>query len=244
MSNITGLTFPNQNVPPKADGRLATALLRDGVISGCELSFSGATVTIGAGSLIAAGRHMLVESDVTLAMNAYTGVARIIVDIDTTKTATQADFEQADFDVQYALSRAALPALEKEDINGSGTHYQLPVALLDLAAGTVSAADYLLAPAYSARPMRRMELTGAAAITCEDETLYSVASASSLTINCPDAAVSGSYMCHIIAFFTGTPSITISGAENYTGYDLQTASSGDTWEFSILNGYVIGQRWT
>ena len=56
MSGIQGITFDNQVVTAKDHGRLFHALLRDGVISGCNITKTTTSITVGTGYLLVAGR--------------------------------------------------------------------------------------------------------------------------------------------------------------------------------------------
>ena len=46
MSNFTGVTFAKQKVSPSDDAVIRRAVLTDGILFGCELSYSGSTLTM------------------------------------------------------------------------------------------------------------------------------------------------------------------------------------------------------
>lgn len=63
---IAGRTFPNQKVPAAAHGAVFRGALSDGVLSGCELSFTGKNLTIGKGLFIEGGREVEITAAVLL----------------------------------------------------------------------------------------------------------------------------------------------------------------------------------
>jgi aspartate aminotransferase-like enzyme len=58
MSNIHGINFDNQTVTAKDHGHLFHCVIVDGIMSGCELSFSGTSLVITPGYLLVGGREM------------------------------------------------------------------------------------------------------------------------------------------------------------------------------------------
>lgn len=140
MSNLKGSFFPYQVIPSKALGALGAKAVRDGVLTGCAVSFTGTALTIGKGFLIACGRVMEVPGAVTLAIDGATsGYARVSVKIDTAKTSTRETFEQADFLVEYSSTEDGFTEAYAEDINLDGTLYQLPLCVVSLSAAGVAA---------------------------------------------------------------------------------------------------------
>ena len=55
MSNIHGINFDNQTVTAKDHGHLFHCVIVDGIMSGCELSFSGTSLVITPGYLLVGG---------------------------------------------------------------------------------------------------------------------------------------------------------------------------------------------
>lgn len=130
--SLTGITFSNQKITPSDDGRLYGAMLSDGILTGCGITFAAATLSIAAGSLLIGTRELRTSGETLSITGATSGYARVIVDIDLTRAATKASFEQAQFQVEYAASPDAFPALEQQDINTAGTHYQASFCVVSL----------------------------------------------------------------------------------------------------------------
>lgn len=137
--NIRGITFAEQAVTPTDDAIVRRAILGDGILSGCDVSYSGSTLTMASGYIIACGRAF----QVTAAQNwpvvdATSGFARLLLTIDLTKTATMDAFEQISSSIEYASARDGFPALRQDDINISGTKYQIVAAVVSLGAGGIT----------------------------------------------------------------------------------------------------------
>lgn len=130
--SLTGITFSNQKITPSDDGRLYGSLLSDGILTGCGITFAAATLSIAAGSLLIGTRELRTSGETLSITGATSGYARVIIDIDLTRAATKTSFEQAQLQVEYAASPDAFPALEQQDINTAGTHYQASFCVVSL----------------------------------------------------------------------------------------------------------------
>lgn len=134
---IQGITFDNQLVSARNDGALYSGILEDGIINGCVLNFTGNTLTIGAGYVIIAGRLLRLASSETVTTQASGAVARVTFELDMNREATEESFTQARIFVQYAANVSQLPDLVQDDINGSGTIYQMELCILELNQGNI-----------------------------------------------------------------------------------------------------------
>lgn len=130
--SLTGITFANQKITPSDDGRLYGAMLADGILTGCGITFAAATLSVAEGSLLIGTRELRTSGETLSITGAASGYARVIIDIDLTRAATKTSFEQAQFKIQYAASVSAFPDLIQQDINGSGTHYQAEFCVVSL----------------------------------------------------------------------------------------------------------------
>lgn len=130
--SLTGITFANQKITPSDDGRLYGAMLADGILTGCGITFAAATLSVAAGSLLIGTRELRTSGETLSVTGATSGYARVIVDIDLTRAATKESFEQAQFRVEYAASPDAFPALVQQDINAAGTHFQSVFCVVSL----------------------------------------------------------------------------------------------------------------
>ncbi len=133
MADFSGVTFAKQNVTPADDGLIRRALLSDGVLTGCNFSYSGYTLTMGSGVLIACGRQIRHPSAQNWAVvGAKSGYARLVLDIDLTKSSTKDLFEQVSTLLEYATAENGFTDLTQEDINVAGSRYQIVLCVVSL----------------------------------------------------------------------------------------------------------------
>lgn len=138
-ANFTGVTFPNQKVTPAHDAVVRRAVLADGILTGCEFSYSGYTLTMTAGQLIICGRQIIHPSSQNWVVSGATsGVARLLLTIDVTRTSTKDTFDQVLDQIQYATDVNGFPALDQTDINASGTRYQVAACVVSLGPGGIT----------------------------------------------------------------------------------------------------------
>ena len=145
--SLTGITFANQKITPSDDGRLYGAMLADGILTGCGITFAAATLSVAAGSLLIGTRELRTSGETRSVTGATSGYARVIIDIDLTRAATKTSFEQAQFQIQYAASLDAFASLERQDINTAGTHYQAVFCVLSLGTAGITGVVSSLASA-------------------------------------------------------------------------------------------------
>ena len=137
--NIRGITFAEQAVTPADDAIVRRAMLGDGVLTGCDVTYSGSTLTLASGYIIACGRSFQITTAQNFAVvDATSGVARLLLTIDLTKTATENSFDQIGFSIEYASAEDCVVDLGKDDINLSGTKYQIVCAVVSLGTGGIT----------------------------------------------------------------------------------------------------------
>lgn len=137
--NFRGVTFAEQDVTPADDAIVRRAIMPDGILTGCEISYSGSTLTMAAGYIIACGRtfqHIAAQN--WAVVDATSGFARLVLTIDLTKTATEATFNQIESSIEYAAAEDGFVDLEQSDINLSGTRYQIAAAVVSLGTGGIT----------------------------------------------------------------------------------------------------------
>lgn len=130
---FSGVTFAEQRVTPSDDGQLHRAILPDCFLSGCALSYSGTTLSMGAGALLLCGRQIRHNAAQNWPITgAVSGYARLVLTVDLSKTSTEDAFEQVVPEVQYATAAAGFAPLEQADINASGIRYQAEICIVSL----------------------------------------------------------------------------------------------------------------
>lgn len=128
MSNFAGVTFANQHIAPEDDAAVRRAIFADGILTGCSLVFSGSTLTMESGYLMLCGRQIRHADTQSWGTSGHTsGFARLVLTIDLTHTATEEEFNQVADTLEYADTLDNFADLVQEDINASGTKYQVQV---------------------------------------------------------------------------------------------------------------------
>ena len=137
--NFTGVTFAKQKVTPSDDAIIRRAILPDGILYGCEMSYSGSTLTMAAGQILMCGRQVKHPASQNWAVvDATSGYARLLLTIDLTKTATKETFEQVLDSIEYASSEDGFPDLDQTDINVFGSRYQVVACVVSLGTGGIT----------------------------------------------------------------------------------------------------------
>lgn len=137
--NFTGVTFAKQKVTPSYDAIVRRALLTDGTLTGCDISYSGSTLTMAAGQLMICGRQIVHPASQNWSVTGQTsGFARLILTIDLTRTSTKDTFDQVVDSIQYASDADGFETLEQTDINTTGTKYQVDVCVVSLGPGGIT----------------------------------------------------------------------------------------------------------
>ena len=139
MEYLKGIVFTAQTMTPKAHARAMEQVLNDGILSGCTVTGSGTNATIAAGYLCVKGRTIEVASATSITASAAypNGYGRLVLSLDLTQTSTSEINHQAYVDWEYS-STESFPTLTQEDINGTGTLYQIPLATVRFASGNIS----------------------------------------------------------------------------------------------------------
>lgn len=150
-SKFAGVTFDEQAATPSDDAIIRRAILDDGILTGCEFSYTGSTLTMTAGQLMICGRQVKHPSTQNWAVaDATTGFARLLLTIDLTRTSSKDTFEQVVDTIEYASAVDGFADLVQDDINASGTKYQIVAAVVSLASGGISGIVSQLAPTSAA----------------------------------------------------------------------------------------------
>ena len=137
--SFTGVTFANQKVSPSDDAIIRRAILPDGILTGCGISYSGSTLTMASGQLMVCGRQIRHPSAQNWAVvDATSGFARLVLTVDLTRTASKETFDQVTTSIEYASAEDGFVELEQSDINVSGTRYQVAVCVVSLGAGGIT----------------------------------------------------------------------------------------------------------
>lgn len=137
--SFTGVTFANQTFTPISDAVLYRSAFTDGILKGCVFDYSGATLTLTAGWLIIAGREIQVPTAQNFAADqATSGYARLLLTVDLTRAASTQVFDQVTATIEYSNTLGGFASLTQQDINASGTVYQVVGAIMPLRIGGIA----------------------------------------------------------------------------------------------------------
>lgn len=126
-----GVTFPGRRVGCTDDALMHSRMLANGIMEGCRIHAQGNVLTMDPGVLQVCGRQIRHPGAHDWVLTGSTStVARIVLTIDTTQASTADTFQQVADQVDYAASEKGLPDLIQEDINASGSRYQMVLAVL------------------------------------------------------------------------------------------------------------------
>lgn len=137
--NFVGVTFAEQRVTPSDDAKVRRVILSDGFLNGCELSYTGSTLSMAAGDLLLLGRQISHPTAQNWAIaDATSGYARLVLTVDLSRASTQSAFDQVVDTIEYATSVDGFAALRQDNINGSGAKYQVAACVVSLGSNGIA----------------------------------------------------------------------------------------------------------
>lgn len=255
--SINGITFDKRIVNSRDDARIREKMLSDGILAGCDMTYSGKDLTIGAGYFLIKGRELEVSQPETVPSNTTetNGYGRLRIVLDLTAEPSETNFTQYRWEWDYQAANSGWPALTQEDIN-DGTHneYEAEFCIVKFTSGNISSV-------VSQLPTGEITVNTAAAPalgTLAHNTEYrctngSITTAPTLTI----AAISSTSTQFFAAVIYKSPGTTAPAVTNNSGYTAKwqgldvssgtfSPKSGVVYRLSIvfdgiyLNIYVSG----
>lgn len=123
---LQGITFDNQSVAARDHGALFAGILKDGIVAGCDLSYTGATLSMATGYIIACGRLIRNTAAQSVNVTGTSGYSQVILTVDVSNDGTFS------FSSVNAVT-PSFPALTQEDINdGVSTTYQMELCVCEM----------------------------------------------------------------------------------------------------------------
>lgn len=147
--SFKGVNFTNQRLLAADLGRLLQLLCQDGIVYGCDLSYSGYNLSMSPGMIVVGGRLLRLDTTQTWTISGATsGYARVVLTIDLSRTSTAYTFDQVQTRVDYS-SYGSFAGLTKGDINGVATLYEVELAQVYLNYYGISSITAQLPPGKS-----------------------------------------------------------------------------------------------
>ena len=137
---INGITFDARMVRARDDGIVRSKIFGDGILTGCNIAYSGKNLTIGAGYFIVAGRLIEVTSPETIPSDttAPGGYGRLRFVVDLTVEPSETAFAQYRWEWDYNTVNSGWPSMWQNDINSTGTVYEIVMAVVSFSASNIS----------------------------------------------------------------------------------------------------------
>lgn len=137
---LNGLIFDRRNNTAKNWRSILAEIMGDGIIgSGCEVTSTSNSITVGGGHFILKGA--VIENNgadtIPVTPTLTDGYVRLICRIDLTQEASETGPGQAGWVTDFSAT-PTFPALVQEDINGAGAVYEGEIAVLQIVSGNIT----------------------------------------------------------------------------------------------------------
>lgn len=137
---LNGLIFDRRNNTAKNWRSILAEIMGDGIIgSGCEVTSTSNSITVGGGHFILKGA--VIENNGTdtipVTPTLTDGYVRLICRIDLTQEASETGPGQVGWVTDFSAT-PTFPALTQEDINGTGAVYEGEIAVLQIVSGNIA----------------------------------------------------------------------------------------------------------
>ena len=129
--SINGRGFDLRAQNAAVDRARIHALMSDGIIRGCALTFTGTSITMGVGSFVVQGAITEIDAAETTDLSApiANGYVRLIFHVDLDEVPSTTEFTQGWFTYDYSATLSGFSALTQEDINGTGSVYEKEIGV-------------------------------------------------------------------------------------------------------------------
>lgn len=206
---LNGVNFEAQEFTPSSDCAIWRRCVHDGILQGMAITVAGSGIKVAPGWIMAGGKELQLPTAITVpATEQLSGFARLVVNVDLSRTATEQSFQQGWIEIEYANSRNAFSSLVKGNLAGSGTVYQMVLCVVSLGSagitGIVSTCGYAYAHALG------IQLTLLASGWANDQQ----------TVRC-DGVTADSDETHVLCTYA------VASKEDFLGADIDLIAQGD-----------------
>ena len=221
---LNGVNFTDQQFTPSSDCAIWRKLVADGILEGMAITAVGSTLNVAAGWLMAGGKQLQLPAAISVpCTGASSGKARLVVNVDLSKTATEETFSQGWIDLEY---EADWTTLTQDDLAGSGTIYLMVLAVVELSSGGITGIVQTCGEAYGRGRGVAVTLPAAswAATVVDGVTVYRQTTR-------VDGVLADATKCNV------TVSYAWPSKQAYQGADVDCIAQGDgtlTWNAVVL----------
>ena len=137
---ISGIIFDNQVPTAKGLRGAFKSALSDGIVSGCEITYSGMVVSIDDGLINVSGGIFQISGSEDITIANTSSFARIKAKIDLSESSTTSTFNQVSFAVDYSNTANGFAELIQEDINtgSSDAIYEAEICVVSISNNAIS----------------------------------------------------------------------------------------------------------
>ena len=146
---INGTIFENRwNFSKDWGATLRGILGADGIISGCDVTASTDALTVAAGYFIMCGRVLQNDGpeEIIIANMPQNGFVQLVYRVDLNVEPAEEEFTQGEWRYTYSAT-AEFTGLIQEDINATGSIYEIEFAVFQIANGAIFRRERMLHPA-------------------------------------------------------------------------------------------------
>ena len=136
---LNGIIFEERNNTAKNWRRIFQNMHGDGILRGCDVTFTSNSITVGDGVFILAGGIISNDGADTIAVTPTLtdGYVRLKCRVDMTQEALETGPGQVEWLMEFSTT-TTFPALTQEDINGTGSIYEGEIAVLQIVSGNIT----------------------------------------------------------------------------------------------------------
>lgn len=136
---LNGIIFDARNNASKDWRNILKKILPDGILRGCNISYTSNSITVGDGYLVACGGVVQCDGTETLAITPQlaNGYVRLKLRIDLSREASNTTSNQTAWAQDYSAT-TTFPDLTQEDITSNGLIYEIMVCIAQITGGNIT----------------------------------------------------------------------------------------------------------
>lgn len=123
--SINGIFFENQILTAKGLGAFGNAALSDGIVTGCQASTNGLTISLSPGYIVVCGRVINISESLSFTVSGSNRFYIIRATVNTSGTSTSSDFNQVTIDTVGGSSVETLIASLNSGYSGTDFTYDI-----------------------------------------------------------------------------------------------------------------------
>lgn len=135
---IVPFNFDDQTITAAGLAAALRAVLTDGPLHGCEIGYSGTTVSIAPGRIILGGYIFRLSAAASVPVPSGDGTVSIVAALDLSHPSTASSFEQ----IELRAEAGSYTPVQNDLDAGTGNLYELILARVTVSGGAISGVSY------------------------------------------------------------------------------------------------------